>query len=507
MFPSAAENAGLSGQGRNGPTVADNKQQKHKRLEWKQVAEKKKVSSFFNNLSKYIAQSAASKAIAFAVLFLPVYVVVFQLALPCQNFTPADRGPGLPLTISRPISPRMFGSIIGKLLPENDKDEVLNPQSESDSGSDSELLLSLERSRKRHLSPGVLRGDRISDLLTQQEASSSPQLKKLRPSPTDVRQQKTPTTPDDKMALTFEDFEKYMERNVNKRLDAHDSHFVTIKSSISEVEASVKNNTLAITRNSTAVTENAEAIKKLQAELTSIKTKPLARPNEAETPSYAAVTAPRSTECKDTAAYLLARRSLRLWPIAGSSPQDIWVSTGNFIQRNLGMPTFSEKNIQTISRPTTQSGPTVVNEALVVFVDAASRDGVMGSSAKLANMVNEQGRPTAGIRIEVPAGLRPAFKTLELYGQQLRARHGPGTRRHIKFNDMDHTLYLNAKLPGDLRWSKITLDVARRGIESRQRILSDEVERRMDINGPAALSASAGSAAPSTWGPPSRPAS
>ena len=123
-------------------------------------------------------------------------------------------------------------------------------------------------------------------------------------------------------------------------------------------------------------------------------------------------------------------------------------------------------------------------EAVVVFRDPSTRDTVIGSSARLASHVDAAGRPTAGIRLEVPPALRPTYSVLFKYGQTLRARHGPGTRRHIKFDDTDCSLYLNVKLPSDPGWSKVTPEVARRGLKMREQRTNSDLEARLDIVGP-----------------------
>lgn len=45
-------------------------------------------------------------------------------------------------------------------------------------------------------------------------------------------------------------------------------------------------------------------------------------------------------------------------------------------------------------------------------------------------------------------------------------------------------LFLNVKLPNDATWSKVTEDVARRGLRAREMSRNGELEKRLDINGP-----------------------
>ena len=140
--------------------------------------------------------------------------------------------------------------------------------------------------------------------------------------------------------------------------------------------------------------------------------------------------------------------------------------------------------IELVERPKSQSGPGVRSEALVRFVLIADRDTVMSSASCLAPFMDDNGKATAGMRMEVPDMLNIEFKTLFKFGQSLRRRHGPGTRRHVKFDDLNRSLYLNIKLPNDDKWSKVAPEVARRGLHARERVSNEELERRLDITGP-----------------------
>lgn len=65
------------------------------------------------------------------------------------------------------------------------------------------------------------------------------------------------------------------------------------------------------------------------------------------------------------------------------------------------------------------------------------------SAAKLAACIDGAGHPTAGIRLEIPDELMDTFRLLSRFGTRLRARHGEGTKRHIKFDDQEAGLYMN----------------------------------------------------------------
>ena len=78
----------------------------------------------------------------------------------------------------------------------------------------------------------------------------------------------------------------------------------------------------------------------------------------------------------------------------------------------------------------------------------------MSGAVNIAMHIDAAGQPTAGIRLELLPELMDTFRLLSRFGTRLRARHGEGTKRHVKFDDMEATLYMNIKLPGDESWSR-----------------------------------------------------
>ena len=350
-----------------------------------------------------------------------------------------------------------------------------------------ELVTSLDRSRKRHLDVGLLRGDQVLDRLATQEASASPILKRTRTDP-----QKTPPGVSN-MALTMAEFTEYMDKNTNKRISELDNKVGGMQTSIDKLDASVKDN-------STKLDAHEARIARIEGQVATVRDgqfPPLAGTSRpfAEPPESSSSPPPSDAE------FALARRSLRLWPIQGQTRDELWHSAGLFLGNNLGLEGRIDKNsVESITRVEIPSGPGVSQEALVRFSDVALRDIVMGAASKLAPFLDQNGRATAGMRMEVPPRLQQSFRVLFKYGQSLRARHGPGTRRHVKFSDVDKSLFLNVKLPGDEQWSKVSLEVARRGIRARETIDDGQLERRLDITGP--LRETQRPRAASTAGPP-----
>ena len=189
-----------------------------------------------------------------------------------------------------------------------------------------------------------------------------------------------------------------------------------------------------------------------------------------------------NNSCKLSHAYLLARRSVRMWPIENSSPQTLWKGVGEFLHKALGIPESDIgpddiEEVTAIPEPKYAAG-NINKEALVTFACPRVRDMVVSSSPNLSNLM-DKGVPTAGLRLEIPDELMGQFRLLSRFGTRLRARHGVGTKRHVKFDDLDGSLYMNIKLPGDESWSKITTETARIDMERTARDESTLVLQRI----------------------------
>lgn len=315
-----------------------------------------------------------------------------------------------------------------------------------------------------------MRGDLVQDRLRVQEQSASPFLKRSRQSA-----EKSP--PAASMAMTMAEFRDYMENNTNKRFDGIEDKISGMQGTVDRINDNVKANAAKIESHEAKIAEICAEVKKMKQD----PFPPLGRPLG---PPSVPTPLPSPTDDRE---FDLARRSLRLWPIAGSTENDLWDSAGLFLGSNLALEgKLNEAAIDCIKRVDIPSGPGVRDEALIRFKDATIRDMVIGSASKLSAFIGSDGKATAGMRMEVPPRLQQTFRVLFKYGQNLRARHGPGTRRHVKFCDLDRTLYLNVKLPQDDNWSKVSIEVAMRGMKAKRSIDDGQLERRLDITGPIA---------------------
>lgn len=92
--------------------------------------------------------------------------------------------------------------------------------------------------------------------------------------------------------------------------------------------------------------------------------------------------------------------------------------------------------------------------------------------------MDAEGRPEAGLRLEIPPELDDTFRLLSRFGTRLRARHGEGTKRHIKFDDYTGSLFTNVKLPGDATLTRVTPAMAREDLELLMREENTQHQKR-----------------------------
>ena len=180
--------------------------------------------------------------------------------------------------------------------------------------------------------------------------------------------------------------------------------------------------------------------------------------------------------------YLRARRSIRMWPIENTSQQTLWKGVGEFLHTKLCVPEaeVGPDDIEAIvAIPNSKHTQGNLNkEALVTSFCQRKRDTVVSHAPNLAKLM-DKGAPTAGIRLEIPESLMGHFRLLSRFGTRIRARHGLGTKRHIKFDDVDGTLFMNIKLPGDETWSKVSVETAKIDLEKTAKEESATILRRI----------------------------
>ena len=135
-----------------------------------------------------------------------------------------------------------------------------------------------------------------------------------------------------------------------------------------------------------------------------------------------------------------------------------------FIRTKLCVPTteLSDEPVVRVRRMRHPRRSMVHLEAWAIFQDKYlyARYLTASHGRNLKDYVNNEGRPTLGMRIQYPEHLGDDFRLLEWYGAELQKK-GPGTRRSIRFNDEEWSLYIDVQLPNSERWHKVTTEVAR----------------------------------------------
>ena len=262
-----------------------------------------------------------------------------------------------------------------------------------------------------------------------------------------------------------------------KALKENSDHLIkSFNASLGALSVRIDDNASRITSNSTAIASQAAVSVTQQAELESLNNRVLQL--ERGKPDLGM---PLDRKASLGPGYMRARRSVRLWPIHGDNDDELWPGVGEFLHGALAIPEdlVSQEDIESIVRVVGSRGQPDRKEAIVTFFDKQQRDLVVSNSPSLANKIDRDGRPTAGIRMEVPPELEDTFRLLHRFGARLRARHGAGTKRHIKFDDFEGSLYTNIKLPGDSAWTKVTPAMAREDLGASLREENSNTQKRL----------------------------
>lgn len=137
-----------------------------------------------------------------------------------------------------------------------------------------ELCKSIDRSRKRHLSVGLLRGDQVQDRLKTQEESASPFLKRHRPgdelrTPAKAIPGRPPTISEEvpEMAMTMAEFKEYMDGTTNKKLTELDENMAGIRRAVGRVESTVEKHSRKLDSHDAQIAE-------IRSEMRDIRAKP-----------------------------------------------------------------------------------------------------------------------------------------------------------------------------------------------------------------------------------------
>ena len=191
-------------------------------------------------------------------------------------------------------------------------------------------------------------------------------------------------------------------------------------------------------------------------------------------------------------AYLRARRSARIWPIEGSNEASMRLNLETFLVEALNMTKgeVDDLDIEEVTRTRLRHNTKIHLEILVRFSSIEARDSVAMCGGQLAEYIDENRRPLAGIRIDIPIFLTGTFKLLTNYGYKLRKLHGEGTKRYIKFDEANLSLYLDVKLPDCEEWFQITPTQAKELQEQGNRTYFKRLQSTLGLDSGASSGAS-----------------
>ena len=166
--------------------------------------------------------------------------------------------------------------------------------------------------------------------------------------------------------------------------------------------------------------------------------------------------------------YHLSRKSVRMSPISGNNNEEMITAVNDFIGSALKIPDFEAHGlaIEHVRRMRTSPKSASYLEVCVTFSSIDDRDFVASKAINLAPLVDDSGKPMAGIRMDVPGHLMPTNNDLKNYAYQARRTHGKGTKTDIKFDDFKRNLYLKIKLPHSKNWLRTLPERARELISS-----------------------------------------
>ena len=248
------------------------------------------------------------------------------------------------------------------------------------------------------------------------------------------------------------------------KLDANDK-------AVSELQVSVADVTLSVDQNSRAIHEVRAEVERREIELPArvrdivnealgvarAANLPGVRPRALGTTSSVAATPSTSAPKDKDAAYTLARRSFRLWPV--SREGSLRERTVEFLVNELRLDQQYAADllfdVKRVGRQRSKDSTTPVkDEVLVTFETVRERDDVRS----YARNFERKGR---GLRLEIPEHLWPSFRVLQDLAYELKLKH-PAMKRNILFDDSVSDLKMDFCIGNE--WKTILPEEARKSL-------------------------------------------
>ena len=287
-----------------------------------------------------------------------------------------------------------------------------------------------------------------------------------------------PATPVPGEQLTADFFRNLIGENtkqITSRIDNLSQDVLALTKSVAENRGEIGKNAEEIMQQSGIIVEQRSSLAELGGRVAALESGSVGA-----TPAAINKAVPKSSD------FLYARRSVRVWPVNSTSEETLWKGVGEFIHSALktseaDVSQFDIEKIVPLDNPRIPVG-NLNNEVLVTFFCPRKRDMLMSGTPNLASFTDSAGRPTAGLRLEIPKELDPTFKLILRFGTRLRARHGEGTKRHVRFDDFEASLYINVKLPGDTEWSRVSPALAKADLDQSSREETAGILKRLAVS-------------------------
>ena len=183
------------------------------------------------------------------------------------------------------------------------------------------------------------------------------------------------------------------------------------------------------------------------------------------------------------AQYWRARRSSRFFPVLGETEVELKRNLYEFCTEKLRIPSgdLLDEDVEHVRRVRLRRGRESFAEVVVLFSDLKTRDRIVSYARNLGQFVDGKGKPTAGIRFEIPDHLSGIHRTLLQYGRALWTKNNKSQdfQRNVRFDDVGMTFCLDVKLPGKKEWMTVTYERAAR--ESKLNKNLDEEEDLLSL--------------------------
>lgn len=274
--------------------------------------------------------------------------------------------------------------------------------------------------------------------------------------PVIISKENEPTPPAEEMS---EDFKKFVEA-VNTKLDNLGK--LPTAEQFEAFGCKIEKNTEEIASNAKKISDQDSRISRLTQSVEKLERENIDMRRGLDGKIKTVVEARSGTQDATRDEYNIARKSLRFWPIDGKSEAEMLSAARKFIESALQVRNYEEKvgRIIAIKRIPDREKSLIYSEVSVEFGNIKARDFLASRGTFLADFIDDQRKPTCGIRMEIPDSLMPTFRILKRYSFHLRKSNGR-TKDHIKYDDFKRSLFMQVKLPDDEgEWLQVYPDEA-----------------------------------------------